>query len=186
MKLQIALLTLLLAFLEGAALPQKSGKPALSPKPSAVQSTAPSPASTIPVSPSASTGATSSEPALPIYKYEQRGRRDPFRSLDVTTTVQAASAPIVRPPGLKGQLVSEIKIVGIAKSKDGLMAIAEGYRNKTYFIHSNDILYDGKVVEIRKDSVQFTQTMTDNLGKKLSHQVVKKLYPTRGEGNNEK
>jgi hypothetical protein len=184
MKLQSALLSLLLVFLEGAALPQKSGKPTPPPIPSAVQSTAPSSAS--PGSPSASTGTTSSEPALPIYKYEQRGRRDPFRSLDVTTLVQAASAPIVRPPGLKGQLVSEIKIVGIVKSQGGLMAIAEGYRNKTYFIHPNDILYDGKVVEIRKDSVQFTQTLTDNFGKKLSQQVVKKLYPTRGEGNNEK
>jgi Tfp pilus assembly protein PilP len=186
MKLQIALLSLLLAFLEGTALPQKSGKSAPPPKPSAVQSTAPAPASPGEASPSASTVTTSNEPALPIYKYEQRGRRDPFRSLDVTTTVQATSAPIVRPPGLKGQLVSEIKIVGIVKSKGGLMAVAEGYRNKTYFIYPNDILYDGKVVEIRKDSVQFTQTLTDNFGKKLSQQVVKKLYPTRGEGNNEK
>ena len=66
------------------------------------------------------------------------------------------------------------------------MAIAEGYRGRTFFIHPKDDLYDGKVIEIRNDSVVFTQTLTDSLGKKVSRQVVKKLYPTRGEGNNEK
>jgi Pilus assembly protein, PilP len=126
------------------------------------------------------------ETAVPIYKYEVKGRRDPFRSLDVTRTVQAASAPVVRPPGLKGQLVSEIRVVGVVKSKGALMAIVQGYRNKTFFVHPDDLLYDGKVLEVRNDAVVLSQILTDNQGKKTSQQVVKKLYPTRGEGNNEK
>jgi len=126
------------------------------------------------------------EAAVPNYKYEIKGRRDPFRSLDVTRTIQAASAPIVRPPGLKGQLVSEMKVVGIVKSREGLLAIVQGYRNKTFFIHANDVLHDGKVLEIRNDAVIFNQTLIDNLGKQVSQQVTKKLYPTRGEGTNEK
>ena len=129
---------------------------------------------------------SANEAAVPNYKYEIKGRRDPFRSLDVTRTIQAASAPIVRPPGLRGQLVSEIKVVGIVKSKGGLLAIVQGYRNKTFFVHANDVLYDGKVLEIRNDVVILNQTLTDNLGKQISKQVVKKLYPTRGEGTNEK
>jgi Tfp pilus assembly protein PilP len=132
------------------------------------------------------TSPAGNEAAVPIYKYEVKGRRDPFRSLDVTRTVQAASAPVVRPPGLKGQLVSEIRVVGVVKSKGALMAIVQGYRNKTFFIHPNDLLYDGKVLEVRNDAVVFSQILTDNQGKKTSQQVVKKLYPTRGEGNNEK
>ena len=144
------------------------------------QPTAP-PVSSVPAaSPSAN------EAAVPNYKYEIKGRRDPFRSLDVTRSIQAASAPIVRPPGLRGQLVSEIKVVGIVKSKGGLLAIVQGFRNKTFFVHANDVLYDGKVLEIRNDVVILNQTLTDNLGKQLSKQVVKKLYPTRGEGTNEK
>lgn len=128
---------------------------------------------------------TGTAPAL-NYRYEAKGRRDPFKSLDVVTAIQATTAPIVRPPGLKGQLVSEINVVGIVKSKDGYMALANGYRGKTFFIHSKDELYDGKVLQIKSDTVVFSQTLTDNLGRKITHEVVKKLYPTRGEGKDEK
>ncbi len=123
---------------------------------------------------------------VPNYKYEARGRRDPFRSLDIVTTVQAAAVPLVRPPGLKGQLVSEINLVGIVKSKNELLAMATGFRGKTFFIRANDELYDGKVLDIRSDAVVFNQILTDNQGKKLSQQVVKKLYATRGEGSDAK
>jgi Tfp pilus assembly protein PilP len=134
----------------------------------------------VPVSPMGNSG----DAEVPHYKYEAKGRRDPFRTLDVTNTIQAAAAPVVRPPGLKGQLVSEIKLVGIVKSKGSLMAIAEGYRSKTFFVHEKADLYDGKVLEIKNDAVVFSQTLTDSLGKKITQQVTKKLYPTRGEGTN--
>jgi len=123
---------------------------------------------------------------VPTYKYEAKGRRDPFRSLDVSETVQVSAAPAVRPPGLKGQLVSEINLAGIVKSKNQYMAMATGYRGKTYFLQPNDELYDGKVIEIKSDAVIFSQTLTDGQGRKLSQRVVKKLYPTRGEGNDAK
>ena len=129
---------------------------------------------------------TSQAVVVPTYKYEAKGRRDPFRSLDVTATVQASAAPTVRPPGLKGQLVSEINLSGIVKSKNQYMAMATGYRGKTYFLQPNDDLYDGKVTEIKSDAVIFSQTLTDSQGKRLSQRVVKKLYPTRGEGNDAK
>lgn len=123
---------------------------------------------------------------VPTYKYEAKGRRDPFRSLDVTETIQASAAPAVRPPGLKGQLVSEINLAGIVKSKNQHMAMATGYRGKTYFLQQNDELYDGKVIEIRSDAVIFSQMLVDGHGRRLSQRVVKKLYPTRGEGNDTK
>jgi hypothetical protein len=134
----------------------------------------------VPASPVGNSG----DAEVPHYKYEAKGRRDPFRTLDVTNTIQAAAAPVVRPPGLKGQLVSEIKLVGIVKSKGTLMAIAEGYRNKTFFVREKADLYDGKVLEIKNDGVVFSQTLTDSHGKKITQQVIKKLYPTRGEGTN--
>src|SRR5262245_55905888 len=139
----------------------------------------PSPAPTV-SSPSAVDSTVSN------YKYEIRGRRDPFRSLDVTNVIQASAAPIVRPPGEKGQLVSEIKLSGVVKSKGDIRAIAEGYRARTFFIHQGDDLYDGKVLEVRNDSLLLSQTLTDTFGKKITQQVVKKLHPTRGEGTNEK
>jgi Tfp pilus assembly protein PilP len=129
---------------------------------------------------------TSQAIVVPSYKYEAKGRRDPFRSLDVSATVLASTAPTIRVPGLKGQLVSEINLAGIVKSKNQCMAMATGYRGKTYFLQQNDDLYDGKVIEIKSDAVIFSQTLTDSQGKKLSQRVVKKLYPTRGEGNDAK
>ena len=129
---------------------------------------------------------TSQAVVVPTYKYDAKGRRDPFRSLDVSATIQASTAPAVRPPGLKGQLVSEINLAGIVKSKNQYMAMATGYRGKTYFLQPNDDLYDGKVIEIKSDAVVFSQTLTDSQGKRLSQRVVKKLYPTRGEGNDAK
>ncbi len=140
------------------------------------------------VTPAAVPAASSPSAAESVsnYKYETRGRRDPFRSLDVTNTIQATTAPLVRPAGPKGQLVSEIKLMGIVKSKDGIMGVVQGYRGRTFFIHSGDDLYDGKVLEIRNDSLLLNQILTDSFGKKISQQVVKKLHPTRGEGTNEK
>jgi Tfp pilus assembly protein PilP len=129
---------------------------------------------------------SAAESTVTNYKYETRGRRDPFRTLDVTNTIQATAAPLVRPAGPKGQLVSEIKLMGIVKSKDGIMGVIQGYRGRTFFIHSGDDLYDGKVLEIRNDSLLLNQILTDSFGKKISQQVVKKLHPTRGEGTNEK
>ena len=129
---------------------------------------------------------SAAESTVTNYKYETRGRRDPFRTLDVTNAIQATAAPLVRPAGPKGQLVSEIKLMGIVKSKDGIMGVIQGYRGRTFFIHSGDDLYDGKVLEIRNDSLLLNQILTDSFGKKISQQVVKKLHPTRGEGTNEK
>jgi Tfp pilus assembly protein PilP len=154
----------------------------LEPPAKAAKEAAPSPAASGTV---VQAPAVQEAPAM-NYKYEAKGRRDPFRNLDVATSVQSASAPIVRPPGIKGQLVSEIILVGIVKEKGVYMALSTGYRGKTFFIHVNDDLYDGKVIEIRNDAVIMNQYLTDSHGKKITQQIVKKLYPTRGEGKDAK
>ncbi len=151
------------------------------------QSTA---AKSVKAAPSAASARTVPAPApLPAqpegdlnYKYELRGRRDPFRPLDLVSTFQTSQAPMVRPPGLKGQMVSEIRLVGIVQSSNGMLAMAQGFKNRSFFLHPNDILYDGKILEIRKDAVVFSQTLKDIEGKTLTQQVIKKLQPTRGEG----
>lgn len=167
---------LVICFGFAEALAQQAGKSNSAEKASAAPAQA-APATTVPPSRAV---------VVPTYKYEAKGRRDPFRSLDVSATVQASAAPTVRPLGLKGQLVSEINLAGIVKSKNHYMAMATGYRGKTYFLQPNDDLYDGKVIEIKSDAVIFSQTLTDGQGKRLSQRVVKRLYPTRGEGNDAK
>lgn len=173
---QSVLATYILVFCAGSAEAQQPARMGNAEKPPAASAQA---APATPVPPSQAV-------VVPTYKYEAKGRRDPFRSLDVSETVQTTAAPAVRPPGLKGQLVSEINLAGIVKSKNQHMAMATGYRGKTYFLQQNDELYDGKVIEIKSDTVIFSQILIDGQGKRLTQRVVKKLYPTRGEGNDTK
>ena len=168
MMLSRIAVTLLVICLAKAGLAQQ--KPVTSPAPDKKEVAAPVTAATV----------------VPGYRYEAKGRRDPFRNLDLESTVQTMAAPALRPPGLRGQLVSEINLVGIVKSKGAFTAMATGFRGKTLFIHENDTLYDGKVMQIRNDAVVFSQNLTDNQGRKLTQQVVKKLYSTRGEAKDAK
>src|SRR5215212_6440200 len=57
------------------------------------------------------------------YRYDPQGRRDPFRSL-------IGPAPKLeggqRPPGVPGFMIDEIKLQGIVKSRQGLVAMING------------------------------------------------------------
>jgi len=101
-------------------------------------------------------------PALsvpPGYRYEPRGRRDPFVSPIPKPRGGAVeeSMPLVRPDGLPGVLVSEVKLSGIVHSTDAQMnkAMLVVGRN-TYFAKKGDSLFDGVIKEIRPNEVVFT------------------------------
>jgi hypothetical protein len=93
------------------------------------------------------------------YRYEPRGRRDPFVN-PVPKTQGGGLAedpiPVVRPDGLPGVLVSEVKLSGIVHSTDNEMnkAMLVVGRN-TYFAKKGDRLFDGVVKEIRRNEVVF-------------------------------
>ncbi len=82
-------------------------------------------------------------PALPPKIYEAKGRRDPFRSL-VTTE------------GAKGSTVASVKLVGIVQGQQGPLALIETTDGLGYIVKTGDVIGDGKVVEIGRDSVTFT------------------------------
>ena len=93
------------------------------------------------------------------YRYEPRGRRDPFVN-PVPKTQGGGLAedpiPVVRPDGLPGVRVSEVKLSGIVHSTDNEMnkAMLVVGRN-TYFAKKGDRLFDGVVKEIRRNEVVF-------------------------------
>jgi len=101
-------------------------------------------------------------PALAVpagYRYEPRGRRDPFVN-PVPKPLQAGNdekpRPLVRPDGLPGVLVSEVKLSGIVHSADKEMNKALLVVGKnTYFAKKGDSLFDGVVKEIRPNEVVF-------------------------------
>jgi hypothetical protein len=120
------------------------------------------------------------------YHYNARGRRDPFVN-PVPKPAQKAAAPpppaaAVRPPGLRGVLVSEAEIAGIVVSKEPSMNVititAPG--NRRYFARIGDSLFDAKIKSIRSDSVTFalTDPGPDSNGPR---EIVRKLRPLPGE-----
>src|SRR5438034_7865603 len=87
------------------------------------------------------------------YKYEARGRRDPFVNPVPKPVSAAAAIPVVRPPGLKGVLIAEATIAGVVTSREPSMnlVIINAPAGKTYFARIGDELFDARVKEIRLD-----------------------------------
>lgn len=102
-------------------------------------------------------------PALsvpPGFRFESRGRRDPFVNPIAKTpegTVQNTPVPVIRPDGLPGVLVSEVKLSGIIHSPDqGMNKAMLVVGRNTYFARKGDSLFDGVIKEIRPNEVVFS------------------------------
>ena len=108
------------------------------------------------------------------YRYDPQGRRDPFRSL-------VGPAPKidqgVRPPGVPGFLIDEIKLTGIVRTRQGIVGVIAGPDNKGYLIRIGDKVLDGEVVRITPSSVVFRQEVNDPTRIERFREVVKDLTP---------
>jgi Tfp pilus assembly protein PilP len=108
------------------------------------------------------------------YRYDPQGRRDPFRSL-------VGPAPKidqgVRPPGIPGFLIDEIKLTGIVRTRQGIVGVIAGPDNKGYLIRIGDKVLDGEVVRITPSSVVFRQEVNDPTRIERFREVVKDLTP---------
>jgi len=104
------------------------------------------------------------------YHYDVRGRRDPF--------LNPVPKPLIppnlvvepqRPPGLKGALVSEVKLIGIWVSSDpkSTRAVLQVPGMKAPVLAMRgDSLFDAVIKDIRQDMVIFTAVAAP--GKTLS------------------
>jgi type IV pilus assembly protein PilP len=108
------------------------------------------------------------------YRYDPQGRRDPFQSL-------VGPAPRIqpgqRPPGVPGFLIDEMKLQGIVRTKQGLVAMINGPDNKGYLIRTGDKVLDGEVIRITASSVVFRQEVNDPTRIERYREVVKDLTP---------
>lgn len=111
------------------------------------------------------------------YRYDPQGRRDPFRSL-------VGPAPKIeqglRPPGVPGFLIDEIKLTGIVRTKQGTVGVIAGPDNKGYLIRVGDKVLDGEVIRVTPSSVVFRQEVNDPTRIERFREVVKDLTPASG------
>jgi Tfp pilus assembly protein PilP len=107
-------------------------------------------------------------------------RRDPFESLTSRNDAAAKSAANL-PPGKAGLQVGTLRLDGIVKSPNGMIAVVTNPQSRTYFLRDGDQLYDGKVEKIGMDNVSFHELGKDAFGKPVERQVNKRLYSSAGE-----
>ena len=107
-------------------------------------------------------------------------RRGPFESL--VARQQAAAKGISNlPPGKAGLQVSTLRVDGIVKATNGMIAVVTNPQARTYFLREGDRLYDGAVEKISMDGVTFHEEGKDAFGKPVERQVNKRIYSIAGE-----
>ncbi len=108
----------------------------------------------------------------------KQARRDPFESL---LGRQLNKVPANLPPGKLGLQVSTLRLDGIVRAPNGMIAVVSNPQARTYFLREGDRLYDGSVEKISMDGVSFHEEGKDAFGKPVERQVNKRIYSSPGE-----
>ena len=116
-------------------------------------------------------------PARPTESEMRQARRDPFESLIGRQNKTVA----VLPPGKAGLQVSTLRLDGIVKAPNGMIAVVSNPQARTYFLREGDHLYDGSVEKISMDGVSFHEEGKDAFGRPVERQVNKRIYSSPGE-----
>ena len=119
--------------------------------------------------------AAGADSAPDVEGVSKAGRRDPFESLVGRQQAQAAASKNL-PPGKAGLQVSTLRLDGIVRSSNGMIAMVTNPQSRTYFLREGDQLYDGKVEKIAMDGVSFHEMGKDAFGKPVERQVNKRIY----------
>jgi len=123
---------------------------------------------------------TALNPDAPREGEERSGRRDPFESLVARQQAQSNAGKNL-PPGKAGLQVSTLRLDGIVKAPNGMIAVVTNPQARTYFLREGDQLYDGRVEKIAMDGVSFHEIGKDAFGKPVERQVNKRIYSSAGE-----
>ncbi|HKF51540.1 MAG TPA: hypothetical protein VKB26_04460 [Candidatus Acidoferrales bacterium] len=132
--------------------------------------------------PAAVTPAVSSPAALanqtPVVLEASHGR-DPFAALIRPTDPNAGRTNL--PPGIGGLQVATLRLQGMVKTSDGMVAVVANPQDSVYFLHDGDRIFDGVVEKIGIDDIMFRQESKDAFGRTIDRDVSKRLYPIAGD-----
>jgi len=110
-----------------------------------------------------------------FFSYDPAGRRDPFRSLLDGMDSPDEEGAQVRPPGLPGMMIEELRLEGILETPAGVLAFVLGRDNLSYIIRPGTKLFNGEVKEILSDRVIFKQQTNDPKQTRPYEEVVRVL-----------
>ena len=133
-----------------------------------------------PAAKKAASTAPASSGTAPAESESKTARRDPFESL-TSRQEAAARAGANLPPGKAGLQVGTLRLDGIVRAPNGMIAVVTNPQARTYFLREGDQLYDGRVEKIAMDSVSFHEIGKDAFGKPVERQVNKRIYSSAGE-----
>jgi Tfp pilus assembly protein PilP len=153
-----------------SAHPKKKVNPVVVAKPAAAPKPSPSPAPKPAVAVEDKKNPEESKKKEPK-EYSSAGRRDPF----VSPVVSHISGGSGCNTGKRCLEIGQIMLTGIVKSENGMIAVVVNALNKAYFLRENDPVFNGYVVRITGDSVIFSETGQDQLGKPFTREVTKKI-----------
>jgi hypothetical protein len=139
------------------------------PKTVVAAKSSPAPEVTVASAPAAKTSAAQ-QPKPQDKKWAMSGKRDPFFSPVVQQNGSGCST------GKKCLEINAINLRGVVKSDAGFIAVVTNNLGKAYFLRENDPVFNGFVVRITGDSVTFSETIQDKLGKPFNREVVKKIF----------
>ena len=106
-------------------------------------------------------------------------KRDPFESLVGREHGTGPTGPL--PAGKAGLQVGTLRLDGIVRAPNGMIAVVSNPQSRTYFLREGDQLYDGRVEKIAMDGVSFHEVGKDAFGKPVEREVSKRIYASAGE-----
>ena len=110
--------------------------------------------------------------ARPAPASRATGKRDPFISLAV---VRAQQVGATCGTGKRCLVIDQVALKGVVKTPSGMIAMVENTAKKAYFLRENDPVFNGYVLKITGDSVIFKESTTDNQGRTVTRDVVKRV-----------
>jgi len=110
--------------------------------------------------------------ARPAPASRATGKRDPFISLAV---VRAQQVGATCGTGKRCLVIDQVALKGVVKTPSGMIAMVENTAKKAYFLRENDPVFNGYVLKITGDSVIFKENTTDNQGRTVTRDVVKRV-----------
>jgi Tfp pilus assembly protein PilP len=122
--------------------------------------------------------ATSARSSAAEDKEPKVAKRDPFESL---IGREHTGPRTDLPAGKAGLQVSTLRLDGVVRAPNGMIAVVSNPQSRTYFLRDGDQLFDGRVEKIAMDGVSFHEVGKDAFGKPVERQVNKRIYASAGE-----